>query len=130
MAGQVAHTFPGTKHRHEREEEPDHLDWIRTLPCLVCGAQNRSEAAHIRMSDRRAGKRDTGKQEKPSDCWAVPLCAHCHRTAPVAQHSMGERDFWDSPMGGKAIDVVVVAAFLWRATGDQEQGEQIIRANR
>lgn len=40
------------------------------------------------------GKRPAGIGEKPSDRWAVPLCADCHLNAPDAQHNVGEPAFW------------------------------------
>ena len=119
--------FQGPRQRRPRVKVPNHLAFIRSLPCIICCIGGPGvEAAHIRMSDRRAAKRETGCQEKPSDCWTVPMCAYHHRTGPDAQHSMSERDFWDGP---PAIDVIIVAAFLFAASGDHERGCQIIRAN-
>jgi len=77
-----------------RQKEPrirdiKRLAWLRTLPCVVCGAIN-TEAAHIRTASLEHGKRGLGMQEKASDCWTVPLCNECHRE----QHSMNEMAFW------------------------------------
>lgn len=75
-----------------RQEDPAHLALIRKLPCLVTGARERIEAAHVRMSDAAMGKRNAGIGSKPSDCWAVPLSAEMHRE----QHADGnERWFWE-----------------------------------
>jgi hypothetical protein len=49
------------------------------------------QAAHIRMACPERGKRETGKAEKPSDCYSTPLCARCHLGD---QHTGGEAKFW------------------------------------
>jgi len=119
--------FQTPRQRRPRVEAPKHLEFIRTLPCLVCGTPDQTEAAHIRMSHAAAAKRETGKAEKPSDCWTVPLCGDCHRF----QHEISEAGFWQEaclrPYG--ANGPFVVAAFLFSASGDYERGVQIIRAN-
>jgi len=117
--------FKGPLQRRPRVEVPNHLDFIRGLPCLVCGLKRNIEAAHIRMSDRRVAKRETGMAEKPDDCWAMPLCSSCHREGPTSQHGMGERDFWEL----LRIDVILVALALWQATNDYDRACQIIRTN-
>lgn len=77
--------------RRPRSTDPDYLTWVRSLPCLLCGDNTTVEAAHVRMAEPRLAKRQTGKGEKPDDRWALPLC-HAHH---AAQHSGGERRFWD-----------------------------------
>ena len=73
-------------------------------------------------------KRETGKGEKPSDCWTVPLCNSCHRE----QHGGSEMAFWLAhyDQDGLPLDVHFIALALWAATGDYERGLQIIQANR
>ena len=111
--------------RQPRVHDEQHLAWVRGLPCLVCGNNIETEAAHIRYSDPSAGKRMVGKGEKPSDCWTVPLCGKCHR----GQHSMpgGEREFWTHHA---EIDPIRVAMALHINSGNQELGEQIVSAAR
>jgi hypothetical protein len=46
----------------------------------------------VRMSEPILSKRQTGKGEKPDDCWALPLCHRHHET----QHLKGEKIFWDA----------------------------------
>jgi hypothetical protein len=77
------------RQRRPRERDEKHLDYIRTLPCCICGAIN-TEAAHIRTASLENGKLSTGMQEKPSDKWTVPLCNAHHRE----QHTMHELKFW------------------------------------
>ena len=82
------------RQRDPRVECPAFLAFVRRHPCCACGAPPRSQAAHIRMGCLEIGKRPTGIAEKPSDRWAVPLCADCHLDAPDAQHNVGEKAFW------------------------------------
>lgn len=82
------------RQREPRVECPAFLAFVRTKPCRSCGHPAPSQAAHIRMASIACGKRDTGKGEKPSDRWAVPLCAECHLDGPEAQHKVGEQRFW------------------------------------
>ena len=77
------------RQRQPREKDNKHLDYIRSLPCCVCGGID-TEAAHIRTGELVYDKPHTGMGEKPSDKWTVPLCNRHHRE----QHSMNEMDFW------------------------------------
>ena len=99
-----------------------HLDFIRGLPCAVCGDNTTTEAAHIRMLDRRVAKPITGMGTKPPDWWTVPLCGDCHRL----QHSGSEKAFWE----GTGIDPIFIAMALYVHSGDQVSGERIIGALR
>ncbi len=77
------------RQREPRQRDNKHLDFIRSLPCCICGGIN-TEAAHIRTGSLSNGKPHTGMAEKPSDKWTVPLCNEHHRQ----QHSMNEMKFW------------------------------------
>ncbi len=104
--------------KHPRRHNKAHLDFIRGLPCIICGDNTTTEAAHLRFSDRRAAKPQIGMGEKPDDRWTIPLCGKHHRL----QHSKGEESFWlDSKK-----DPIFVALALWGCTGDQESGELIL----
>jgi hypothetical protein len=103
--------------KQPRLKSDGHLKWLRTLPSLVPG-DGPVEAAHIRYSDPRYAKPMVGMAEKPDDKWAIPLSASEHRR----QHSMNERDYWDSV----GIDPVIIAALLWCHTGDDEAAIQVI----
>jgi len=59
--------------------------WIRTLPCIACSVEGRSEAAHVGT--------DGGMSMKASDYSCVPLCSDCHTQAPGAYHRIGKRAF-------------------------------------
>ncbi len=79
------------RQRQPREKDAKHLDYVRSLPCCICGEDTTVEAAHIRVGSPEHEKPPTGMGEKSSDKWAVPLCGRHHRE----QHTFGnELDFW------------------------------------
>ena len=63
---------------------PLYLAWIRTLPCLVCGARRGIEASHT-------GPHGLG--QKSPDSSAIPLCTRHHRTGKDSYHKLGPRKF-------------------------------------
>jgi len=90
-------------------DDPARLEWIRSLPCLVCyrelyrwlpmadfaefaarsqarfGAQkSRTEAAHVG---------DRGLGQKAPDSETAPLCVGHHRTGKDSHHVLG-KGFW------------------------------------
>jgi len=79
------------RQREPRIKDERHLNYVRLLPCCICGAIN-VDAAHIRTASLAHGKRGLGMQEKASDIWTVPLCRPHHDE----QHSMNEMEFWKS----------------------------------
>jgi hypothetical protein len=109
--------------RRPRVKNGGHLDFVRSLPCVICGDDTSTEATHVRMSCIADGKRSTGMAEKPSDWWAVPLCGKHHRE----QHAMNERAFWKV----FNVDPIRVAAFLYLAglSDDHQAGLDIIGAH-
>lgn len=114
----TAFSLDGLRQRRPRVKDEKHLAFIRTLPSLVPGREP-VEAAHIRYADDTYAKRGSGLQQKPHDCWAVPLAADQHRR----QHSMAERAFWE----GVGIDPVLIAALLYAHSGDETAAIQVIR---
>lgn len=78
------------RQRTPRRQDKKHLAWIRTLPCVICGDNTTTEAAHIRTANLEIGKDDFG-WGRPSDKWALPLCGAHHRE----QHTMNEMSFWE-----------------------------------
>lgn len=117
MSGHRIEYAVPVRQRRPRIKEPQHLDNIRQLPCLICFGQP-VEAAHLRAKSNMHGKRETGKSEKPSDKWALPLCPEHHRE----QHSMNELGFWRY----HGIDPFVTALSLWAAEGDIDSMEFIV----
>ena len=90
----------------------EHLAFIRSLPCLACGAAVSVQAAHVRSSG------DGGVGIKPGDKFSLPLCAACHHT----QHQIGEPAFF----GKLGIDPTDTALRLWTVSGDRAAGERLI----
>lgn len=108
--------------RQPRQHDPDHLAFVRTLPCLLCGDDTATEAAHVRYADPMIGKSNPGLQAKPHDKFTIPLCGSDHRT----QHENGEKQWW-SKLG---IDPVKVALALYAVSGDYAEGCRIVSACR
>lgn len=115
-----------TKRRGSKKNEPKHLEYIRDLPCSVCGSVYQVEAAHVRMPSPGHNKPSTAYGQKPADRWTVPLCERCHRTGPDAQHGMRESDWWE----GHGIDPCGLATGLRCISGDNEAGAALIAATR
>lgn len=106
------------RQRQPRVHTETHLDFIRGLPCIICGNPIETEAAHIRFHDLRAAKEPTGIGRKPDDRWTLPLCGQDHRR----QHSMNEREFWRT----EGIDPIFCALALWAVSGDHYAGTIIV----
>src|SRR3954466_3200558 len=107
--------------RRSRQFDPDHLAFIRTLPCVVCGNNIETEAAHVRMADRSVAKPMTGIATKCDDRFTVPLCGTHHRH----QHEVGnEHKFWLAV----GIDPIKAALALYSVSSDYQRGEQIVSA--
>jgi hypothetical protein len=53
-------------------DDPKYLQFVRTLPCCVCGAEPPSQASHV-------GTTRKGMGIKCVDVEAVPHCDTCHR---------------------------------------------------
>lgn len=78
------------RQRQPRQRDESRLAWLRTQPCVICGDNTSSEAAHIRTGNLEVGKEHTGMAQKPDDKWTVSLCNAHHRQ----QHTMNEMAFW------------------------------------
>ena len=110
----------GPGQRQPRERDNRHLQFIRRLPCACgCGAPPPCDAAHVRMPDPARGKRHTGKGEKPSDRWTLPLRRACHEV----QHSGSEAAFWSA----RGIDPIDLCIRLYAVSGDEEAAVRILR---
>jgi hypothetical protein len=83
-----------------RYRNKEHLRFVATKPCLVCGRKP-SDPHHLRFTQPRALGR------KVSDEFAVPLCRGHHR----AVHRSGDEQAWWRSVG---IDPTKVARKLWK----------------
>src|SRR5260221_13358754 len=63
---------------------PKYLAWIRTHPCVVCGASRGIEASHTGPH---------GLTQKSPDSSDIPLCAKLLRTGNDSYHKLGPRKF-------------------------------------
>jgi hypothetical protein len=108
------------RQRSPRSRSPEHLAFLRQLPCSVRGcAGGPVHAAHIRSGCLSRGKRPTGAGEKPSDRWAVPLCEDHHLRG---QHAENELAWWAK----QGRDPFALAIELWGISGDIAAGRFII----
>ena len=85
-----------------RIRDRDHVKFVATRPCLICGRQP-SDAHHLRFAQSRA----LGK--KVSDEFTVPMCRGHHREV----HRCGDEAAWWQKAG---IDPTIAARILWLDT--------------
>ncbi len=104
--------------RRPRVKNEAHLQFIRSLFCVICGDNTSVEAAHLRAGNMDYGKRETGLGEKPSDMWVLPVCSKHHRD----QHKGCERSWWHN----RGIDPWRLALSLFAASGDHELAQEVI----
>ena len=91
----AALAFPEPRRIRDR----DHVRYVATQPCLLCGRQP-SDPHHLRFTQSRALGR------KVSDEFTVPLCRGHHREV----HRCGDEAAWWCNAG---IDPTVTARALW-----------------
>jgi len=84
----------------KRVRDTEHLRFVASLPCLVCG-RTPSHAHHLRFAQSRSFG------SKVSDEWSVPLCVLHHR----ALHDVGSEERWWIEHG---IDAKAEALRLWQ----------------
>lgn len=118
MAFKIAYTDQSILPRSPRKHDKPHLEFIRRLPCVICMKPG-VDAAHIRYSDDRYLKRQTGMGERPSDKWTVPLCREHH----TIQHSVNEGVFWRR----YGIDPCALALMLHSVSPEIPAGERVVR---
>ena len=94
----------------KRVRDREHLKYVASQPCLVCGRQP-CQAYHLTFAQPRA------RGLKTSDEWAVPLCALHHREL----HDRGnERAYWER----KDINAARAASELWKRHRTQLKREK------
>ena len=90
---ELAHPEP------RRIRDKDHLRFVSTQPCLICG-RTPADPHHLRFAQTRALSR------KVSDEFIVPLCRGHHREV----HRCSDETVWWRDRG---IDALGVARVLW-----------------
>ena len=111
------------KRQPNEKLRPKHIAFVKTLPCISCGAPGPNEAAHVRMSVAEHGKYNT-MSRKPDDKFVVPLCHKCHIGDQHTKYA--EPEFW-ARLG---IDPIDACLRLWAITGDYDQGLRTIERAR
>lgn len=88
--------------RPASKNAPAFLQWLRTKNCCIGGTcAGRIEAAHVRTGT------DGGMGSKPSDRYAIPMCASHH----AEQHMAGEATFSER----HNVNMKSMADHFWRA---------------
>lgn len=111
------------KQRRPRKKDEPHLDFIRGLPCVICGKRP-ADPAHIRAPYRPLAKPETGMGEKSDDKWTTPLCREHHDE----QHKAGDELAWWASKGIAAPFALALA--LYADSGDEEVAMQILNEAR
>jgi hypothetical protein len=107
----ITRDVPKGQRKPNLRRDRHHLDFVKSLPCMVCYAQPAGDPHHIRQGT------DGGAGLTPSDRYAVPLCRLCH-----SRLHDGEARFW----AALKIDPQDTAWALWTNSGDIEAGERIV----
>lgn len=104
-----------------------HLHWIASLPCLLCGAPDHSDAHHLKPACAWAGKEESAGTYKTDDYFVVPLCRKDHNDL----HFHGnEKGFWRLSFGADGWNRAVRTALaLWAAHGRNERATTILEKN-
>ena len=74
-----------TRKRAVMGDDQIYLARIRQLPCLDCGVDGFTEAAHVRMQSGAFNKHG-GMGKKPEDRWALPLCSPTEKNGGAGLH--------------------------------------------
>jgi len=113
----VPSASPAPTPKAKAQKNCKYLDFIRSLPCIVTGASQGIEAAHLSFASTKHGHYGRGRGTKAPDRWALPLHTYQHRR----QHSMNEQEFWHAT--GIDPHLTALAIFgLWSDLGDDAQG--------
>lgn len=112
--------IPRSLPKHERKpgrlRDRDHLDWIKTLPCLACGRRPPCDPAHLRFNHADPVFKGAAGL-KPPDSLVVALCRACHN-----REEAGKLTFWAGCMARGIHDPIGVAYRLRRISGDTDRG--------
>lgn len=112
----IPRTFTKAKREPNPRRDDEHRRWIKTLPCLGCGARPPCDPAHLRFSTANEPLH-AGTGLKPPDHRVVPLCRRCHD-----HEEAGKVTFWGARMAQGVSDPIGVAQRLYRISGDTERG--------
>lgn len=91
--------------------------WINQQPCLLCGIQKQSEAAH---------PHNNGTAAKCDDWKCLPLCVRCHREGRFSHHKLGPA-FFDFHRIDQHGEIAKLNARYVIETGKQPKKEKQVR---
>jgi ERF superfamily len=100
-----------------RIRDKNHLRFVSTQPCLICG-RTPADPHHLRFAQSRALSR------KVSDEFIVPLCRGHHREV----HRCSEETAWWRDRGIDALDVARVLWLEFHPQGTEQSRSQIVTA--
>lgn len=111
--------MPPVPKRPKPIRDKKHLAFVRTLPCLICGAYG-CDAHHVRAFQLRTMGKRVGDDK------TVPLCREHH---DMAHGPLGEEAFWSEValMRQLFVKTLNAAAALYRHSGDANTCERLIR---
>jgi hypothetical protein len=107
--------------RRPRQRDKQHLQFVASLPCVVCATNVGVQVHHIKMADGRIMKPQSSNiAMKSDDRYTLPLCLRHHEEL----HATGERKFW----GLYKHDAPLLALFVYSSSvrGDHEEAERMI----
>lgn len=97
-----------------------HLDWLKTLPCIVTGVEPCGDAHHL-LGNLDGRPKGMGRTNRDKD--AVPVIRAIHDQA----HDSGNDDAY---FRSKGLDARAIAQALWSVTGDTAAAMRIIHRHR
>jgi hypothetical protein len=113
MKPRITKNMPQHTPRKRPDMDPKHLENVRGLGCVCCGAGIHgapySTAIHAHHL-LRVGPGERGLSLTTRDRWAIPLCSICHDKL----HKDGNEERW---LAERGIDGRAVASALWAARG-------------
>ncbi len=100
----------------------EHLAFIRRLPCCIpgCRVHPAGTAHHLKST------RERGMGLRSTDQHTLPMCAE-HHLYGVERVGSKRELHWFAKHGIEALDL---AAALWRVSGDEVAGRNIVEANK
>lgn len=104
--------------KENRIRDPEHLSWIRTLPCLKCFESGNDLPAGVAHHITIGAKRSMAL--KAGDDFLLPVCFGHHHALHTGK---GESSFW----GSKIHKINDLANNLYKISGDQESAMQLIK---
>ena len=100
--------------KEKRHTDEKHRRFIATLPCVSCGIELSSQAAHV---TRRGHSKTAGKEH---DYYCVPLC---HEGANACHRKFDQYQIMDS----QRESLRALGLRLYHAGKDEMKGRKLIR---